>query len=624
MNQNIRNYLIVCLYLSMLTSPLLAGDWITGGGNPERHAQSNEYGPSSSDILWETSSPAWFGNQIFTEGDRLVTRRYLAPYNVPIICYSMDTGELLWELNLPGAFQSLPLGCRDGKVYALNYHESGDDTLYALDIEDGSVIWQVLVPELFYFYSPESASFAPNGDLILGDLFNVCRYDHANGNLLWTFNRVGFASGCSEAIVHETTAYVWSQTGGVFQIVAVDIDTGTERYRIGIPGVAGGPAQQAAPGCVAPNGRIYIHRQGDNITALEDTGVNLQLLWSTTITGSAPFGYIAASADNYVYAPIDGAVIQIDGSTGVILNTSQIICSTVNTKSRFAISMDGTVYASDGEDELYAFSADLQTLWTISAPNINDSGPALGMNGCLVVASNGFIKAFQTSSLVSISLTPYNPPIQIPAIGGSFDFNIEVTNDDTNPQTFDTWIAVQLPEGSWIEPLMGPVNLTLSGGLSINRDRTQNVPDYALGGTYTYEGRVGTYPGEIWAADNFSFDKLGESEDGWIENWLNDGESLFDGSDQIAGMPSSELIMDSYPNPFNPTTVISYQLSAASFVNLAVYDVSGREVAELVNGWRDAGVHEVTFDGSNLVSGVYVYQLTTGIQSSVGKMMLVK
>ena len=88
--------------------------------------------------------------------------------------------------------------------------------------------------------------------------------------------------------------------------------------------------------------------------------------------------------------------------------------------------------------------------------------------------------------------------------------------------------------------------------------------------------------------------------------------------------PSGIYLPKAYPNPFNPTTVLSYKLQDASFVHLAVYDVSGRRVAELVNGWRNAGNHEVIFDGSDLGSGIYIYRLVTGNVTASGKMVLVK
>jgi hypothetical protein len=78
------------------------------------------------------------------------------------------------------------------------------------------------------------------------------------------------------------------------------------------------------------------------------------------------------------------------------------------------------------------------------------------------------------------------------------------------------------------------------------------------------------------------------------------------------------------PNPFNPSTTINYQLPAAGHVNLQVYDTAGRLVTTLADGWRESGNHQVTFDGSHLPSGLYLYRLTAGANSASGKMVLLK
>ncbi|OYV84892.1 MAG: hypothetical protein B7Z63_06265, partial [Ignavibacteriae bacterium 37-53-5] len=75
---------------------------------------------------------------------------------------------------------------------------------------------------------------------------------------------------------------------------------------------------------------------------------------------------------------------------------------------------------------------------------------------------------------------------------------------------------------------------------------------------------------------------------------------------------------------FNPTTAISYELSADSYVILNVYDILGREVATLVDGKESAGYHVVTFDAANLTSGVYFYRLTQGKFTDVRKLVLIK
>lgn len=86
----------------------------------------------------------------------------------------------------------------------------------------------------------------------------------------------------------------------------------------------------------------------------------------------------------------------------------------------------------------------------------------------------------------------------------------------------------------------------------------------------------------------------------------------------------AEVSIANYPNPFNPTTVIGYQLPASSVVRLSVYDLLGREVAVLVNGVMQAGSHQVTFDGQNLASGIYLYRLQLNGQVLTGKMLLTK
>ncbi len=75
---------------------------------------------------------------------------------------------------------------------------------------------------------------------------------------------------------------------------------------------------------------------------------------------------------------------------------------------------------------------------------------------------------------------------------------------------------------------------------------------------------------------------------------------------------SNFSLLQNYPNPLNPNTVIGYRVSGAGFVSLKVYDILGREVATLVNEVKEPGTYTVQFDGSNLASGVYFYQLKSG------------
>jgi photosystem II stability/assembly factor-like uncharacterized protein len=83
-------------------------------------------------------------------------------------------------------------------------------------------------------------------------------------------------------------------------------------------------------------------------------------------------------------------------------------------------------------------------------------------------------------------------------------------------------------------------------------------------------------------------------------------------------------LAQNFPNPFNPSTVISYQLPVAGYVSLKVYNLLGTEVAVIVDGFKPAGNYEFEFNASSLMSGVYFYKLTSGNFTEVRKMILMK
>jgi hypothetical protein len=77
-------------------------------------------------------------------------------------------------------------------------------------------------------------------------------------------------------------------------------------------------------------------------------------------------------------------------------------------------------------------------------------------------------------------------------------------------------------------------------------------------------------------------------------------------------LPTVYALKQNYPNPFNPATMIEYALPNSGRVVFAVYDILGREVSTLVNGWNDAGVHKVQWNATGFASGVYCYRLQCG------------
>lgn len=102
----------------------------------------------------------------------------------------------------------------------------------------------------------------------------------------------------------------------------------------------------------------------------------------------------------------------------------------------------------------------------------------------------------------------------------------------------------------------------------------------------------------------------------WLGNWT--------GIEEEGEIVNKFTLDQNYPNPFNPTTIIRYSIAEAGIVTLKVYDVLGREVAQLVNEQKSAGSYDVNFDASKLASGVYMYKLESGSFTESKKMILIK
>lgn len=225
---------------------------------------------------------------------------------------------------------------------------------------------------------------------------------------------------------------------------------------------------------------------------------------------------------------------------------------------------------------------------------------------------------------LDVTVTPDDYPIVLPNAGGAISYQVEVDNHDSTVEQTQFWAMAILPNGSLFGPVTGPYDLAIAGGGTLVGNFTQIVPGRAPSGHYLLIGYVGVYPSSVQDSSSFAFDKGPAGSNGGgspqLDDWSSSGGFASDRPDAPAGFE----ITGAYPNPFNPTTVLSFKLQEASFVNLAVYDVSGRKVVELVNGWRDAGQSEAMFDGSNLGSGVYLYRISAGKFNASGKMVLMK
>lgn len=209
---------------------------------------------------------------------------------------------------------------------------------------------------------------------------------------------------------------------------------------------------------------------------------------------------------------------------------------------------------------------------------------------------------------VVITLLPYNPPIVIPSEGGIFEYVLQLTNNEPQAQLVTIWTTITMPGGE----IYGPIDslaMTLQPGL-FSQLRSQNVPSSFPPGQYAFNGYVGVYPDLIYSSDSFSFQK---EDTVYVEPGMNPG-----------GVDMTFRLDAPHPNPFNSGTNLSYFLPAASSMELTLYDIRGKRVAVIEEGWRSSGQHSLLFSPEDLPAGIYFAQLRAGEWSAVKKVAYIK
>ncbi|HRP94392.1 MAG TPA: T9SS type A sorting domain-containing protein, partial [Ignavibacteriaceae bacterium] len=114
-----------------------------------------------------------------------------------------------------------------------------------------------------------------------------------------------------------------------------------------------------------------------------------------------------------------------------------------------------------------------------------------------------------------------------------------------------------------------------------------------------------------------------------LANIINDNTTLAKKNFNKVNFTGSEIpityeLSNNYPNPFNPSTTIRYQIPKDGIVTLKIFDILGSEVATLVNEEKVAGKYEINFNASSLASGVYIYRFQAGSFVNSKKMLLIK
>jgi len=189
---------------------------------------------------------------------------------------------------------------------------------------------------------------------------------------------------------------------------------------------------------------------------------------------------------------------------------------------------------------------------------------------------------------------------------------------DSPPVTVHFYVGDPDEGGTPITSLDGETSFITDGGIPAQRFSDVEIEWQVPNGITQYPriyavlNQDSTFE-EIHTNNNKGFNILGQT-------------SVSTSNEEIADIsrPDSFKLHQSYPNPFNPTTTITYELPHNTAIKLEVFNVLGQRVATLVDGVQPSGFHEVRFDASSLSSGLYLYRLTTESFSETKRMMLIK
>ncbi len=234
---------------------------------------------------------------------------------------------------------------------------------------------------------------------------------------------------------------------------------------------------------------------------------------------------------------------------------------------------------------------------------------------------------FNQAVLGIVEVYPHDEPIVIPPQGGDLTYDGGVLNLSRGELTVDIWACAFVPGLSQPHRLWRYNDITIPPGDSIVRaDLSEHVPDFAPGGDYSFVTYIGDFGSSIIDSSCFYFSKEEPAQassqiDNWrtLKGWFDD-DFVSTGS----GLPTHYALSQNYPNPFNATAAINYQLPVTSHVRLEIYNLLGRTVATLVDETQEAGYRSVSWDASEVSSGLYFYKLTAGDYTNTRRMMLVK
>ncbi|MEO8666845.1 MAG: T9SS type A sorting domain-containing protein [Ignavibacteria bacterium] len=342
---------------------------------------------------------------------------------------------------------------------------------------------------------------------------------------------------------------------------------------------------------VAPNGDVYglsITQSFSYIHRSTDRGAT----WEDVYTGSFPLNYAGGGS---IVFPSDGSIV-----------------------AAFAV----TVGPSIGDVSTFVFKSTNNGSNWVQTQRID-----LGFVGGMVIAADG--KILLGTSLGGVAYSTNNgntflglssfPSIFIKTIVKAPDNTIYVSDAFGLNRSTDNGNTFENAGGQNSTAFLRSAGVNSDGDLFISMDDKKVFRSKDRGGSWTqvnnglpatvYPYSFTTMHGIMYAGTN------------------NLGAFYFvspTGINSQTEVADDFRLYQNFPNPFNPKTVINYELKVSGHVDLKIYDSAGNEVATLLSGEENAGLHSVIFNGSDLASGIYYYRMNANGESGTRSMILLK
>jgi VWFA-related protein len=226
-------------------------------------------------------------------------------------------------------------------------------------------------------------------------------------------------------------------------------------------------------------------------------------------------------------------------------------------------------------------------------------------------------------------LEPEEPSIVIPPYGGQFYYTLYVINPIPDYQDCDAWAEMLLPDGTIQDLELVIEEIVLGGGAQYVDYFLQTIPDTAMAGNYELRFYTGDLENNLtYYSATIPFEKSGSSDGGgqytsWA--WERITKTPYETQkEQVLFAEDLPMLSRGYPNPFNASTALDYYLPEDSYITLAIYNIAGKEVARLADGFHPTGRYTVHWDAAQVASGVYFVNLVTSKGIFTTRLNLIK